>query len=37
VTVREILEQRKKWRIRRIEDLGKMGIRLKKASKYLVF
>jgi predicted DNA-binding helix-hairpin-helix protein len=37
VTVREILEQRRKWRIRRIEDLGKVGSRLEKASKYLVF
>jgi predicted DNA-binding helix-hairpin-helix protein len=37
VTVREILEQRRKWRIRRIEDLGKVGVRLEKASKYVVF
>lgn len=37
VTVRQILERRMKWRIRRIEDLGKAGVRLKKASKYLVF
>ncbi|MGA1980287.1 MAG: radical SAM protein [Sedimentisphaerales bacterium] len=37
VTVRQILERRIKWRISRIEDLGRMGVRLKKASKYLVF
>jgi predicted DNA-binding helix-hairpin-helix protein len=37
VTIRGILERRRKWRIRRIEDLGKVGVRLEKASKYLVF
>jgi predicted DNA-binding helix-hairpin-helix protein len=37
VTVKRILEQRKSERIRRIEDVGKVGIRLKKASKYLHF
>jgi len=37
VTVRQILERRRKWRIRRIEDVGKVGVRLRKASKYLVF
>ena len=37
VTVRRILEQRKKERIKRIEDVGKVGGRLEKASKYLVF
>jgi predicted DNA-binding helix-hairpin-helix protein len=37
VTIKGILERRMKWRINRIEDFGKMGIRLKKASKYLVF
>ncbi len=37
VTVRQILERRRKWRIRRIEDVGKVGVRLRKASEYLVF
>ena len=37
VTVRQILEWRRKWRISRIEDVGKVGSRLEKASKYLVF
>jgi predicted DNA-binding helix-hairpin-helix protein len=37
VTVKRILEQRKSSRIRHIEDVGKMGLRLQKASKYLVF
>ncbi len=37
VTVKGILQQRIKWRISRIEDLGKVGVRLKKASKYVVF
>jgi len=42
VTVKQILERRKRWRIRHIEDVGKVGVRplggrLKKASKYLVF
>jgi predicted DNA-binding helix-hairpin-helix protein len=37
ITVKRILEQRKSARIRHIEDVGKVGIRLKKASKYLVF
>jgi predicted DNA-binding helix-hairpin-helix protein len=37
VTVKRILEQRKSAKIRRMEDVGKVGIRLKKASKYLVF
>jgi predicted DNA-binding helix-hairpin-helix protein len=37
VTISGILERRRKWQIRRIEDLGKVGVRLEKASKYLVF
>jgi predicted DNA-binding helix-hairpin-helix protein len=37
VTVERILERRKTGRIRRIEDVGKVGIRLGKARKYLVF
>jgi predicted DNA-binding helix-hairpin-helix protein len=37
ITVKEILEQRRKWRINRIENLGKVGVRLEKASKYVVF
>jgi len=37
VTVKRILEQRKSGRIRHIEDVGKMGSRLQKARKYLVF
>ena len=37
VTARQILERRRKWRMRRIEDVGKVGVRIKKASKYLVF
>ncbi len=37
VTVKRILQQRKKNRIKRIEDIGKVGLRLKKAIKYLTF
>lgn len=37
LTVKRILEQRKYTKIRRIEDVGKVGVRLKKASKYLQF
>lgn len=37
VTVRRILERRKKERIKCIEEVGKVGVRLEKASKYLVF
>jgi len=37
VTVKRILERRKKRCIRCIEDVGKVGVRLEKASKYLVF
>jgi predicted DNA-binding helix-hairpin-helix protein len=37
VTVRRILERRKQTHLRRIEDVGKVGVRLKKAGKYLFF
>lgn len=37
VTVGRILERRKAGRIRCIEDVGKVGARLEKARKYLVF
>jgi predicted DNA-binding helix-hairpin-helix protein len=37
VTVRRILKQRKEGRIRHIEEVGKVGVRLKKAKQYLTF
>ncbi|MHC4460764.1 MAG: radical SAM protein [Planctomycetota bacterium] len=37
VTVGRILERRKAGRIRCIEDVGKVGLRLKKAKQYLAF
>jgi predicted DNA-binding helix-hairpin-helix protein len=37
VTVKRILEQRKAGRIRHIEDVGKIGLRLEKAKQYLAF
>ncbi|MCH8119377.1 MAG: radical SAM protein [Planctomycetes bacterium] len=37
ITVKRILEQRKAGRISRIENVGKVGVRLEKASKYLTF
>jgi len=37
VTVKRILEQRKAARIRHIEDVGKVGVRLEKAKQYLAF
>ncbi len=37
VTVKRILEQRKSGRIRHIEYVGKVGVRLKKAKQYLAF
>jgi len=37
VTVKRILERRKQARLTSIEDVGKMGLRLQKAGKYLVF
>ncbi len=37
VTVKQILERRKQRLLRRIEDVGKVGVRLKKARKYLAF
>ncbi|MHC4616654.1 MAG: radical SAM protein [Planctomycetota bacterium] len=37
VTVKGILQRRKQGRISRIEDVGKTGVRLQKASHYLTF
>ncbi|MHC4111465.1 MAG: radical SAM protein [Planctomycetota bacterium] len=37
VTVRRILERRKQAHLRRIEDVGKVGVRLEKARKYMAF
>ncbi len=37
VTVKRILERRRQANLRRIEDVGKVGVRLKKAGKYLAF
>jgi predicted DNA-binding helix-hairpin-helix protein len=37
VTVKSILEQRKAGRIRHIENVGKVGVRLKKAKQFLTF
>jgi len=37
VTVKQILKMRKLSRISCIEDVGKVGVRLKKAKKYLIF
>ena len=37
VTVKQLLKQRKTGRIRYIEDVGKVGVRLEKARKYLAF
>ncbi|MHC4750954.1 MAG: helix-hairpin-helix domain-containing protein, partial [Planctomycetota bacterium] len=37
VTVKQILEKRKQSRIKSIEDVGKVGVRLAKAKKYLTF
>jgi predicted DNA-binding helix-hairpin-helix protein len=37
VTVKRILQQRKAGKIRHIEDVGKMGARLRKAKDYLTF
>ncbi len=37
VTVKRILEQRKKNRITRLENIGKAGIRLENARRYLTF
>jgi predicted DNA-binding helix-hairpin-helix protein len=37
LTVKRILEQRKQSYIRTIEDVGKAGVRLEKAKKYLTF
>ncbi|MCK4752218.1 MAG: radical SAM protein [Planctomycetes bacterium] len=37
VTVKRILECRRTAKIRRIEDIGKVGVRLEKASRYIDF
>jgi len=37
ITVNRILKRRKQTRIRRIDDIGKAGIRLQKAANYLTF
>jgi predicted DNA-binding helix-hairpin-helix protein len=37
VTVKRILQQRKLGRINSVEDVGKVGVRLEKARKYLIF
>lgn len=37
VTVKRIIEMRKQRRLRSIEDIGKTGVRIKKAGKYLAF
>ncbi len=37
LTVKRILERRRQAHLRRIEDVGKVGVRLKKAGKYLAF
>ncbi|MDD5064390.1 MAG: helix-hairpin-helix domain-containing protein [Phycisphaerae bacterium] len=37
VTVKTILERRRQCRLSRIEELGKVGVRLGKASNYVVF
>src|SRR4030042_290635 len=37
VTIKAILERRRECRLSGIEDLGKVGVRLGKASKYVVF
>jgi predicted DNA-binding helix-hairpin-helix protein len=37
VTVKRILQRRKGGRIRRLEDIGKVGVRLEKARKHVVF
>jgi len=37
VTIEQILERRKESRIKSLEDVGKIGVRLQKAGKYLSF
>jgi len=37
VTVKRILERRKQGRIRSMDDVGKVGVRLKKAGEYVTF
>lgn len=37
ITVKRVLERRKQGRIRSMDDVGKVGIRLKKAGEYVTF
>ena len=37
VTVKRILEQRNQHRLRRLTDIGRVGVRLAKAGKYISF
>jgi len=37
ITVRRILKRRKQTQLRRIDDIGKAGVRLQKAAAYLAF
>lgn len=37
ITVNQIIQRRRRQRMRRLEDLGRPGVRLRKASGYLVF
>jgi len=37
VTVKRIIERRKQSRIRSMDDLGKVGVRLSKAREYVTF
>ena len=37
VTVERILQRRKKGKVRSLADVGRVGVRLEKAGKYLVF
>lgn len=37
VTVKRIIQVRRSQKIRRIEDIGKVGVRLRKANEYLAF
>ncbi len=37
LTVSRILKQRAEGRIRRLGDIGRVGVRLRKAGSYLIF
>ena len=37
ITVGRILKRRKNWRLKRVEDIGKVGVLLRKAEEYLTF